>query len=140
MANTHEQLVASVENIARDLEELVTIAHGGESPVSMAEYLEGFGVDIEDHDGYAAPAAWAALVDYWPLEISVRGSRALNERWNISHVVVVFCTGGPHIELNTRSGEVVGAWGTDAVSRSVSADVTSFYDDVAAEYHEPRGW
>ncbi len=134
MSNTYEQLVAQIENIVSNLEELLTIQRGGESPVSMAEYLEQFGTDLDDHGGDAASAAWSALIDDWPLEIKVCGYRHLTEQWQTTHVEVLFCTGGPHIELTTRGGAVIGHWGGYVVTRNVSDDVCSFYENVAEQY------
>lgn len=135
MSDTYEQLVADVENIVSSLDELVILASGGSSPVSVAEFLDNFGTSLEDHGGDICSAAWSALVNDWPLEVRIVGSRQPGGgEWSVDGAEVVFCTGGPHIKLDTKEQAVLGYWGGYTVRRSIRADVCSFYEDVAEQY------
>lgn len=70
-------------------------------------------------------------LEEWPLEVIQHATRPTRQReWEYSHSVVVFCTGGPHVELSTRDGVVRGYWGGDSCTALVSDDVNGFYEDL----------
>jgi hypothetical protein len=53
--------------------------------------------------------------------------------WEMTSVVVVFGTGGPHIELDTSEGAVMGYWASDRARYGVTSVVVDYFEQMAGE-------
>ena len=50
-------------------------------------------------------------------------------------VRVYVTLGGPNVWINTRDGEIAGAWGTDRVEVWLPSEIAAEIDEVFAEYY-----
>ena len=118
-----DQLARGVNSLRDDLERLVRLAQFGEEDDDSA-WLRANGEDlgIYDHEGL-----WSHLWEL-PLEVIHRATRHNDgDNWEYTNTVVVFCAGGPHIELDTATRTISGRWGGYSVDRSVDRSVAEFY-------------
>jgi len=126
-----DQLERTCQRLADALEFCAT--HDGESweDIDPDEIPEG--IDEDD----VAPNGEVSLYDYCAdaLSIEVYGKRSAGDSdWTMTHVTVVFGTGGPHVEFTTeRSSYVEGYWSSDRVSRYVGCDVGPRIDEMFGE-------
>lgn len=135
---TRLQLSRNVKGIAEDLERLVSIAQecSHDDPKAIIALFEEhgyeeFAADPDDPDEYdASDAAETAteILNNWPLEAYEVGRRSPGGEWEHTHTVVVFGTGGPHIELDTSEGAIMGYWGGDRASFPVDQDVCDYFE------------
>jgi len=123
--NTSEQLQRSVRGTAEDLERLVSLINGDE--VDCADLFTDHGYGADDDPGNTA----LVILEEWPLEAYVTGRRDIGGSWDVTGVVVVFGTGGPHIELDTNERAVVGYWGSDRFEWTVSGAVVDYFEQWA---------
>lgn len=63
----------------------------------------------------------------WPLEIVEHGTRQPGGEWETSHVVIVFGTGGPHVEYDGSKGRIVGYWSGETAYASAPDGIEEFY-------------
>lgn len=124
---TYHQLASSVTRLKYDLERLVRLADG-EGDEGDTDWLElhgeDYGIDLDE-------GVWSYLWNM-PLEVVHHASRRSDaQEWEPTHSVVIFTTGGPHIELDTSTACIHGRWGSDAVARSVDRAVADFYASEA---------
>lgn len=142
MSNTAEQLLSNVESIRDTLDLLVGIVNGShEVDADTWATLMEHGADLgeldpdedgDDIDDDEAQQEAMRLLEDMPLSVEVLGKRSLgDDEWKVSHLEVTFCTGGPHIELDTGRGQIVGYWGGDTIYRGVSSDVVAYFDQLA---------
>lgn len=140
MSNTDADLERQVESIRDSLNLLVKVAN--KEDVQAADVSAEFGYTLttpdtdtyEDGDEYdKEDAAEIArdILNEWPLEIVVHGTKGLGDReWSVTGLRVVFTIGGPHIELNTQTGAIEGSWAGSVVRRYVSTYAQAFYDNL----------
>jgi hypothetical protein len=84
--------------------------------------------DIDDETYYETMYDW--LNDQLDIEYTI------TSRGEYRSGTVVTSTGGPHIEINTGTGEVKGYWGSDRASAYVSRDVINELDEVLKEMYK----
>lgn len=130
MSDTATQLRDNVRSTATDLEVLVAAAKGdtADTHVLLQAIFEDHGVEVDD--GYTSDEAARYILSAWPLEIVEHGRRAPGGEWETTHVVVVFGTGGPHIELDTSERAVMGYWGGDRERAPVSGAVVEYFESL----------
>jgi hypothetical protein len=129
MSDTATQLRDNVRSTAADLEVLVAAVNGDAvDPHVLQAIFEDHGV-MED-DGYTSDDGAYYILSTWPLEIVQHGRRAPGGEWETTHVVVVFSTGGPHVELDTSERAVVGYWGSDRDRAPVSGVVVDYFGSL----------
>ncbi len=51
-------------------------------------------------------------------------------------VRVYVTLGGPNVWIDTRRGEIAGAWGTDRADRWLPSEIADEIDDIFREYYE----
>lgn len=126
---TTDQLRDQVTRLAEDLERLERLATDTATEADVAwldANADDEGISTSEDDG-----VWAHLWER-PLEVVHHATRRSDTyEWTYSHTVVVFSTGGPHIELNTETHRLTGWWGSDTVERRVDEAVSAFYEDGA---------
>lgn len=78
--------------------------------------------------------AIAELLDGAVLSIAIHGHRsARDDEWTIDGAVLVFGTGGPHVQIDTRAREVQ-AWGWFGAARAtcpLSSEVCEWLEQLA---------
>lgn len=140
MDSTHDDLVRQVKGTAADLERLVAL-WGGDRDCTADEvaFLAGRGVSVDaleadpDDASYDDEAVFEAArdaLDGWALELVEHGKRSPGGDWEGTHVVAVFCIGGPHVELDTGKRAVVGYWSGDRTTWGVSSDVVEYFENL----------
>ena len=120
---TLDQLARSVNGLRDDLERLVRIQVECTNDPRDLRWLEAEGIDLDDDE--------SLYTHLWerPLEIVHHATRSSDTyEWVLTHTVIVFCTGGPHIEVHTGTGDIVGHWGNEHVRRSIDQSVCDFYE------------
>lgn len=147
---TLKMLAANVEAVADGLQELFDLMYAEEYTRDDWTTLVGHGiVDSQDWpyeedetrdedeegpqvvDGYREVAEIQEairehLLD-WPLEVVEHGTRSRGEDWEYTHAVIVFGTGGPHVEYDGDKGCIVGYWSGEQVMRSAPDGIEEFY-------------
>lgn len=128
--NTATQLRDNVRSTAEDLEVLAAAVNGGAVDTHLLLAI------FEDHgheppaDEYDAAETAREILDEWPLTVTEYGKRNPGGEWETTHVVVVFSTGGPHIELDTFERAVVGYWGSDRERAPVADAVIDYFESL----------
>lgn len=126
--STYDQLLSMVDELAHDLEVLVAAANGDAVDTHVLQAIfEDHGVEVDDW--YTSDDVARYILSAWPLEIVYHGQRAPGSEWETTNCVVVFSTGGPHVELDTSACAVVGYWGGSTVRRGVSNGVVDFFEE-----------
>jgi hypothetical protein len=127
-----DQLERTCQSIVDEMEFCAT--HDGQSweDIDPDDIPEGIDEDdVTNDDGFVS------LYDYCAdaLSIEVYGKRSAGDSdWTMTHVTVVFETGGPHVEFTTeQSSYVEGRWGSDRVSRYVGCDVGALVEEMFGE-------
>lgn len=128
MTTTAEQLQASVTGIAETLAFIAT--NEGQEWDDIDPDDIPAGVDREDVEGDNEGEP-LNLLDYVcsQLDATVHGKRVDGE-WEVTHVVILFTCGGPHIEYTTETNEVSGRWGSDSAAAYVGSDVDRYIDEA----------
>lgn len=128
-------LESNVRSVRDDIERLARIATGDDLTAADWAWMIDEGADLEplehvdeDLNGWDAQEAARDLLGDRPLEVVELATRQPGGEWVYSHSVVVFCTGGPHVELNTKTGRVEGYWAGDLSSMSVDQTVVDFFE------------
>ena len=134
MSNTtqeteHEGFDARVRGLVGDLEALVAIANGYGDDLTEDDWqvLEGFGITNHDQLADDVRETVREQLDEWPLAMTEHGTRSPGGEWETSHYVILFGTGGPHIELDGSTGRLEGYWWGDRVSVSIDDAVLDYY-------------
>lgn len=144
--DTHEQLEANVVSIRDTIESLASL---DASLIDTDEIEECDENDNSEHDAgcsHDAIREWVVFcaengydptddidetIEQWisetPLDAYETGKRQLGGDWDADGYVVVFCTGGPHIEV--KDGRVEGCWGSARASRGLSSDASDWLED-----------
>jgi len=131
MSDTATQLRDNVRSTAADLEILVAIASEDfdkSDGDTAAAIFEDHGREITPDTEWAETAR--EILDEWPLGFVEHGKRTPGGEWETTHVVVVFGTGGPHIELDTSERAVMGYWGSDRDRAPVSGAVVEYFEGL----------
>lgn len=92
-----------------------------------AELRDVYDGDAKNEDGEDM-TFWAYFEDVLDIEYSVSGD--LEYRG----VRLMVTCGGPNIWVDTRRGEVVGAWWTDSATAWIPREVCDAIDEVWEEY------
>jgi len=122
---TLDQLVRNVKALRDDLERLVRL-DDCEAEQDDLDWLTANAGDLGIDETGIGP--WVYLWNL-PLEVVHHASRRSDSQdWEYTHTVIVFTTGGPHIELDTATRTITGRWGSDNVVRSVDRSVADFYE------------
>lgn len=139
MNDTITDLARQVAGTVADLERLVSLVNGDESldDAARAEaerwLRDDHGAEVaDDADDDELSAAAAEVLYQRPLEVVEHATRNPGGEWERTHIVVVFAIGGPHIELDTKAGAVVGYWGGDTVRRGVAQAVCDWFEEWVA--------
>lgn len=129
MSTTRDQLKATVQRIADELEFIATHEYEDWSEIPADEIPAG--IDREDVEFDGEPMN---LADYChnQLDIAIRGE-SVGGNWEMTHVVVLFCAGGPHVEYTTETSEVRGWWDADTARVYVGCDVGSQVEELFGE-------
>lgn len=132
--DTKKMLERMVENQAHALEILVALAtenHEGLSRKAINTVLSDHGYDQDDIKAVGLTDLAIEAIDDSVLDVTVHGKRKPHHSyWEITHVEVVFSTGGPHIELDTGKKAVMGYWGGDVARASVDDYVVDYFEGI----------
>jgi len=129
MSDSITQLRDNVRSTAADLEVLVAAANGDAVDTHVLRAVfEDHGVEVDDW--YTSDDVARDILSTWPLEFVEHGKRSPGGEWEITHVVVVFAVGGPHVELNTSERAVMGYWGSDRDRAPVSGVVVDYFESL----------
>ena len=76
----------------------------------------------------------ATFYDYFedPLDFEY----TISSRGEYLGVRVYVTLGGPNVWIDTRRGEIGGAWGTDRADRWLPSEIADQIDDIFREYYE----
>lgn len=155
MSSTHDDLVRQVEGKRDDVERLFGLLETDPDEYTLDDYTflveQGAGLPdlleqdpddetpadefdpLEDARGEMNDATYVLLGDE-PLEVVQHGTRTrVEDGWELHHVVVLYCVGGPHVELNTGTRQWVGYWGGDKVYRGASDELCAWWEDAFTE-------
>lgn len=144
MKTTKTDLERQVEGLAAELELIIPIITrdreiDDDSRPAVLQWLmdQGYGDnDVALDDDSLADLVQEAL-EQDILEITVHGKKTLaaGDDWTMTGIDVVFTIGGPHIELDTREGSVMGYWGGEKARMGVTSAVTEYFEElVGGEY------
>ena len=145
MKDTSTQLADDVNSLARDLDLLVAAATGNiddDNRRDICAAIEGYGQELpalDDPDDDTDDSADDELselarivIDEAMLELIQHGTRTPGDDWEATHVIVVFCTGGPHIELDTERNMLEGRWGSDRRDHRVDEATSDYFTEMFA--------
>ena len=76
----------------------------------------------------------ATFYDYFEDPLDFEYTIASNGEYLGVRVYVTL--GGPNVWIDTRRGEIGGAWGTDRADRWLPSEIASEIDDIFQEYYE----
>lgn len=112
MTDTKKELREYCENIRKELNAIYegTTEETNEDgePMSMYDYF-------------------ADVLDY---------EYTISSTGNLLGVRVYVALGGPNVWIDTRNGEIAGAWGTDRESVWLPSEIAEEIDNVFEEYYE----
>jgi hypothetical protein len=135
MSDTKTDLERNVVNMAEDLEYLIRLINEvtDDRAEQIGQFFEDhYGITVDDRENAYWPDVAQQAIEESILEFKLHGTRGLSdEEWQITGVDVVFAIGGPHIELDTRAGAVMGYWGGDRARMGVTSAVTDYFEQLA---------
>ena len=140
MSNTSiEQLNDSVRSLRDELEMLAEVwanptdsladevAEGDETWVTFAKWADDNGIDTDDSSDTTEMIETHLSESI--LEAYETGRRDVSRgEWESDGLVVVFSTGGPHIEV--KDGRVHGYWSSDRTSLSLSNAASEMLEQI----------
>ncbi len=149
--DTYDQLKANVEAVRASVENLYRIQGALDLTRSDIDFLDREGAsglelsDFYDEDELAdgidedTPISYgsATLADMahdmlaeYPLSIEGVWKGSSKEDADLSTVIVTYCTGGPHVGLDTTRRQFIGHWGGETVYRMADSDLCAYYEDM----------
>jgi hypothetical protein len=127
--DTNEELTRHVESTRDSVERLFALSQSDDSERTADDlaFLVSQGA-ADDVEAEGSSDVAADLLAESPLEIvgTWRGSWKGDALYHGCEVV--FCSGGPHIELDTTADLWVGYWGGETVKRDADQALCDFYD------------
>lgn len=140
---TADQLRDNVKSVAQCLEDLVKLYNGHlpedrddrDECLGWATTLNDMGADLDLDDLESIDWSDTAreILETDLLEYVEHGTRQPGGEWEMTHICAVFTIGGPHIELDTSEGAVMGYWSSDRARFGVSSDVVEYFEQMAGE-------
>jgi hypothetical protein len=127
--DTRTSLLDQVEAQRSTYERMVALAQGQGGDTDDRLWLaDEIGQDVDGIDETSEAAQeW---LDEGPLEIVKWYRSGVGDDPDFSHVEVVICTGGPHVELNTKTRTWDGYWWSETVSVAASQAVCDYFDEL----------
>ena len=103
----------------------------------LQNYLENIYTELNAiYEGRATndDGEQATFYDYFEDPLDYEYTIASNGEYLGVRVYVTL--GGPNVWIDTRRGEIGGAWGTDRADRWLPSEIADEIDDIFREYYE----
>ena len=102
----------------------------------LQEYLERIYHELNEiYEGRATndDGEQATMYDYFDDPLDFEYTIAANGEYLGVRVYVTL--GGPNVCIDTRRGEIAGAWGTDTADRWLPREICDEIDEIFSEYY-----